>query len=203
MENSIEIFNHYITKLDTKLDINKTYVTDGALRYFFTIRNELEEITDDLVRLLTGTQPFFTLESSKLTMEFADNIDNLENFLKIANKNIRKNKSMVIDVKDILIRFENIRCLMIHPDTNGNFRRDAIKLFIKTGNLYPEEQIKEFIGYLKYEELKYILQIVDQEKTLLEKPLTNSPIHILAIQRINNLALKISKKDKTDIGEER
>lgn len=185
MENSIEIFRYSTNELDK----NTVYVTDQALGYFLGIRNVLDNIANDLVILLTGA-PSLTPENFKLTMELTKNIDNLENFLRSANRNSAENSSRVIDVRSILIAFDNIRSLMRHPNTNGNFRWDAIELFLKIGNLYPEEQIREFIGWLNEEELQHILQIIAQEKTLMERPLTDSLIHILASQRMNLLRTK-------------
>lgn len=185
MENSIVIFKNSITELDK----DTVYVTDEALGIFLEIRAVLESIADDLSTLLTGTLPF-TPENLEISMQLARSISNLEDFLRIANRNSAESASRIIDVKDILVRFGGIRGLMIHPSTNRHFRSDAIQLFIKIGNLYPEEQIREFIGLLDEEELQYILQIVAQEKTLIEKPLTNSLIHILASQRMRQLKTK-------------
>ena len=196
MDNPIEIFKFSITKLDR----NTTYVTNEALGCFLTMKNVLESIADDLSTLLTGAQPF-TPGNFALPEEFMDNINNLENFLRSANRNSPENSTIVIEVRDILIRFENIRILMKHPNTNEDFRRDAIQLFIQTGKSYPEEQIREFIGWLSEEELQHILQIVHQERTLMEKTITNTPIHILTSQRIN--ALRTKTITRTDSGYER
>lgn len=185
MENSLEIFKESITEIDK----NMVYVTDEAIECFSLIKDVIESIAFDLSTLSTGSLPF-TPDNLKLPIQITESINSLEDFLKSANRNSSKKVNRVIDARNILIRFDKIKKLMNNPNTNEFFREDAIQFFIRVGNLYPEEQIREFIGLLDEEELQYILQIVEQERTLIEKPLTNSLIHILASQRMKQLKSK-------------
>lgn len=129
-------------------------------------------------------------------MAIYDRIDNLENFLKTANQNNRENADKILDIRNILIKFDVIQKLMSHP--NQEFRKDGMQLFIRTGNLYATTEIQEFINLLDENELKYIMQIVHQEKTLLDKKITNSPIHILASEKLYNKTniFKPANKDR-------
>jgi len=194
MENSIGIFKETVTGINK----NTVYVTDEALSEFLTMRDILENIMYDLATLITDKSPF-TPGNLRSSMQFIGSIEKLEDFLKKANKNSAESASRVIDAKDIVLRFDRIKSLMNHPNTNRHFREDAIQLFLRIGNLYPEEQIREFISYLDEAELQYILQIVSQEETLIEKPLTGSILHILVRQRI----MELKAKSGSDREEER
>lgn len=191
LEKNIQLFEPFLTDLD----VRTTYVTDSAIGYFIEIRSVLEKIADDLVELETGAKAL-TPENLDLGMAIYDRIDNLENFLKTANQNNRENADKVLDIRNILIKFDVIQKLMSHP--NQEFRKDGMQLFIRTGNLYATTEIQEFINLLDENELKYIMQIVHQEKTLLDKKITNSPIHILASEKLYNKTniFKPANKDR-------
>ncbi len=191
LEKNIQLFEPFLTDLD----VRTTYVTDSAIGYFIEIRSVLEKIADDLVELETGAKAL-TPENLDLGMAIYNRIDNLENFLKTANQNNRENADKVLDIRNILIKFDVIQKLMSHP--NQEFRKDGMQLFIRTGNLYATTEIQEFINLLDENELKYIMQIVHQEKTLLDKKITNSPIHILASEKLYNKTniFKPANKDR-------
>lgn len=53
-------------------------------------------------------------------------------------------------------------------------RKDGVMLFTKTAFLYSGEEQKEFVSMLNVDELNYIMQIAEQERTLIDKVVTNS-----------------------------
>ena len=207
MKNSIEIFNQSITDLD----VNTTYVTDEAMDYLHEIDFELEMIANDLVILATGAVDVLTPASNGLEWELYRRIDNFKKFLEVAHKNDRNSADKILDRKDLLIKFDNLKTLLSQP--KKDFRQSALRLFVKTGNLYSNAEMQEFVNLLNKDELNYIMQIVHQEKTLLRRPITNSPIPILVAKRLKEMnspqisstinASQIPSKKKEYLGEER
>ena len=191
--NDIKLFKYS----NTDLDSSTIYVTDNAITYFCEIRDSLDKIASDLILAETG-EPALSPSTLELTIQLYDNINTMENFLRTANKNDINSAKKILSTKDILIKFETIKKLMLGPD--GEIRNDAVKLFVKTGNLYSSEEMEEFVNLLNETELRFVMQIVNQEKTLIEKRITNTPIHFLANQRINSMNNAQTNMDKKAIG---
>lgn len=209
MKNSIEIFDQSITDLD----VNTTYVTDEAINYLHEIDFELGMIADDLVTLATGAVDVLTPASAGLEFELYNRIDNFKNFFAMAQKNDRNSANKILDRKDVLIKFDNLKILLSQP--KKNFRQTALRLFTKTGPFYSTAEMQEFVSLLNKDELNCIIQIIHQEKTLLpeQKKITNSPIPSLVVKRLKEMnspqisstinRSQIPSKGKEYLGEER
>ena len=99
-------------------------------------------------------------------------MDEIREVMRHCNHNNSKNAKCIIDVKDILIKFKYIKALMLNGDEET--RNDGVMLFTKTAFLYSEEEQKAFVSMLNADELDYIMQIAKQERTIMEKVVTNS-----------------------------
>lgn len=196
LENPITIFNS-IAGLEGK----KIYVTDEAMGYFKTIRTELDNISMDLVEEETRTGAL-TPRNFDWCMEFYETINQLEKFLENANKNDRKSADKVIGLKNILIKFDFIKKMML--SSNPKLRKDAYELFINTGNSYSEEEISEFVGWLDENETYNIYEIIHvAEKTIIDKQLTNTPIHHYIDEKMKRLQQnQITAKNSIGIPDE-
>lgn len=105
-------------------------------------------------------------------MRITNKMDELREVMRHCNHNNCKNAKCIIGVKDILIKFKYIKALMLNG--NEETRNDGVMLFTKTAFLYSEEEQKAFVNMLNADELNYIKQIAEQERTIIDKVVTNS-----------------------------
>ena len=195
MENPIEIL-----KSITTLESNETYTTELALEYFKTINFILHTIGNHLIEATTGDDAM-TPENMRFSFQLSKNIDDIENFLEMTNKNDRNSVKNVLGIKNILIRFDTIKQMML--GTDKKLRADGYQLFLRTANLYSDEEVQQFVSLLNDNEVNNIVGILNAERYLIEKELTNTPMQYYIIQRTKLLQeRKISSAKYTNNDEE-
>ena len=162
-----------LTILEFSIDkSNQTYVTEEALSYFDSIEHDLYQIANDIYKVQTGKDLSLTPDTVGEAMRIMDKIDELREVMRHCNHNNSQNAKCVIGVKDILIKFKYIKALMLNGEKET--RNDGVMLFTKTAFLYSEEEQKAFVNMLNADELNYIKQIAEQERTIIDKVVTNS-----------------------------
>lgn len=177
--NELSIFKGFnISKL------SETYVTNGALSYFHIIEKYIDKIAKDIYKNQTGNKLGLNPRTLQLSMKIQEVIDEYEQHMSECNKNDPNEAKSVINLKDVLVKFDYIKDLILKSD-DENLREDGVILFTVTCPMYSEEEQEEFVNMLDENELRYIMQIVYQEKTLLEKLITNSKMYRLAIEKLN------------------
>lgn len=184
MENPIESF-----KSITTLESNKTHTTKLALGYFRTIKSTLEDIAVHLVEAKTG-EPVPIPGNMEFYFQLSENIDVVENFLQTTNKNDRNSVEKILDINNILIPFDTIKTMML--GSYKNLREDAYQLFIRTADLYSDNEIQEFVSLLNKSETKNIARILNAEGYLIDKKLTNTSMRYYINER-----MKLFKERKT------
>ena len=163
---------------------NQTYVTSEALRYFDSIEHDLYQIANDIYKIRTEKALEFVPDTFEDAMRIMNKIEELRKIMRHCNNN-SQNAKCIIGVKDILIKFEHIKALILNGDEET--RNDGVILFTKTAFLYSEEEQKEFVSMLNVDELHYIMQIAKQERTIIDKVVTNSKMFEFVKAKINQL----------------
>ena len=130
---------------------NQTYVTSEALRYFDSIEHDLYQIANDIYKIRTGKALEFVPDTFEDAMRIMNKIEELRKIMRHCNNN-SQNAKCIIGVKDILIKFEHIKALILNGD-----------------------------------ELHYIMQIAKQERTIIDKVVTNSKMFEFVKAKINQL----------------
>ena len=162
-----------LTILEFSIDkSNQTYVTEEALSYFDSIEHDLYQIANDIYKVQTGKDLSLTPETAGEAMRHC-------------NHNNSQNAKCIIGVKDILIKFKYIKALMLNGDEET--RNDGVMLFTKTAFLYLAEEQKEFVDMLNADELNYVMQIAKQERTVIDKVVTNSKMFEFAKAKMKQL----------------
>ena len=162
-----------LTILEFSIDkSNQTYVTEEALSYFDSIEHDLYQIANDIYKVQTGKDLSLTPDTVGEAMRIMDKIDELREVMRHCNHNNSQNAKCIIGGKDILIKFKYIKALMLNGEKET--RNDGVMLFTKTAFLYSEEEQKAFVNMLNADELNYIKQIAEQERTIIDKVVTNS-----------------------------
>ena len=162
-----------LTILEFSIDkSNQTYVTEEALSYFDSIEGNLEQIANDIYKMQKGKDLELVPGTFEDAMRITNKMDELREVMRHCNHNNSKNAKCIMDVKDILIKFKYIKALISNGDEA--LRNDGVMLFTKTAFLYSEEEQKEFASMLNVDELNYIKQIAEQERTIIDKVVTNS-----------------------------
>lgn len=141
-----------LTILEFSIDkSNQTYVTAEALRYFDSIEHDLYQIANDIYKIRTGKALEFVPDTFEDAMRIMNKIEELRKIMRHCNNN-SQNAKCIIGVKDILIKFEHIKALILNGD-----------------------------------ELNYIKQIAEQERTIIDKVVTNSKMFEFVKAKINQL----------------
>ena len=169
-----------------KLPSNKiaqVYVTREAINYYNLIKDDIYEIVGDIYKAQTGNDLSLAPSTCEDYQRITRTIEQLKDMILQCNNNDPKSANAVISLKDILIKFKHIKSLMTNGDVT--LRKDGIALFTKFAPLYSEKEQEEFARMLNKEEMDYIIQIGEQEKTLIEKNVTNSRMFNAVKNRIN------------------
>lgn len=162
-----------LTILEFSIDkANQTYVTADALSYFDSIEHDLNQIAAHIYKVQTGKDLELVPGIAEDAMIILNKMDELRKVMEQCNRNNSKNAKCIIGAKDILIKFKYIKALMLNG--NEETRNDGVMLFTKTAFLYSEEEQKAFVNMLNADELNYIKQIAEQERTIIDKVVTNS-----------------------------
>lgn len=176
--NDLTIFNLSVDRS------NQPYVTAEALRYFDSIEQDLYQIANDIYKVQTGKTLLLAPGTIEDATRIMDKIEELRTIMTHCNNN-QQDAKCVIGVKDILIKFKHIRALILNGDEET--RKDGVVLFTKTAFLYSGEKQEEFVNMLNDDELNYIMQIAEQEKTVIDKTVTNTKMFALVKARIKQL----------------
>ena len=175
-----------LTILEFSIDkSNQTYVTEEALSYFDSIEHDLYQIANDIYKMQKGKDLSLTPDTAGEAMRIMDKIDELREVMRHCNHNNSQNAKCVIGVKDILIKFKYIKALMLNGEEET--RNDGVMLFTKTAFLYSAEEQKEFVDMLNADELNYVMQIAKQERTVIDKVVTNSKMFEFAKAKMKQL----------------
>lgn len=174
--NKLDIFNASIT------NVGETYVTGQAVSYFYAIEKYILSIANGLYKVKTGQNLDFvpgTFEDAKAMGRL---IDEYGKCLEQCNKNNPNSAKRVIDVKDLLFKFKHIKTLMLSG--YEDLRRDGVIIFTAFARAYPLEEQEEFANMLNSHELEYVMQIASQERTIIDKTVSNSRMFMVAKKRM-------------------
>ena len=181
--NDLTILEFSIDKSNDKL--NQTYVTKSVLSYFDSIEQNLNQIAEHIYKIQTGKDLELVPGTVQDAIRITDKMDELRKVMRQCNHNNSKNVKCIIGVRDILIKFKHIKVLMLNGDEET--RNDGVILFTKTAFLYSEEEQKAFVSMLNADELDYIMQIAKQERTIIDKIVTNSKMFEFVRAKIKQL----------------
>ncbi len=193
MKNPITTF-----KAITALKEKNTYTTNSAIGYFRTKQHVLDTIADDIIETETDA-PTLTPGNLEKSMSMFQNISSLEKFLETTNKNNKDQAEKIIDIEDILIKFEIIKRMMLH--TNEKLRADGYQLFIRTAELYSSEEIQEFVSWLNEHETYNIVGMLNAENYLIDKQLTGTPMQYYINEKMKLLQQRTLQTEDLKISE--
>lgn len=186
--NNLDIFRFSITKT------SQIYVTDQALAYFDLIENEMDRIAEDIYKAKTGKElGLFT----PIDMEISDKIKEYRKCMRQCNKNNPNDAVTVIGLKDVLVKFKHIKALILKG--NDALREDGVILFTKAASSYSEEEQEEFVNLLNENELRYIMQIACQERTIIDKIVTNSKMFLLVKEKMIQQENGVKKENDNEM----
>lgn len=174
--NKLDIFNASITNVD------ETYVTERAVSYFYEIEKYIYSIANGLYKVKTGKTLNFSPDTAKDAIDIGNLIDEYGKCLEQCNKNNPNSAKRVIDIKDLLFKFKHIKTLM--QSGYEDLRRDGVIIFTAFAIAYPVEEQEEFANMLNKHELEYVMQIASQERTIIDKTVSNSRMYMVVRKRI-------------------
>ena len=108
-------------------------------------------------------------------------IDEYGKCLEQCNKNNLNSAKRVIDIEDLLFKFKHIKTLM--QSGYKDLRRDGVIIFTAFAIAYPVEEQEEFANMLNKHELEYVMQMASQERTIIDKRVSNSRTYMVAKKR--------------------
>ena len=126
--------------------------------------------------------PFTPSEEEKRD-KLAERLNEVKQFLMVANRNNREQCERIVDVKNILMPINFLKKLMMSQHKNT-----AYTIFMKFVDLYSDNEISEIVDILDEAELNNILKTIKYErKYLVDKPLANTSLEYLCKKRLEGI----------------